>query len=98
MKHERAIQPIDLPARAIHSIADAKGTQLTVTKGVVWVTQANDNRDMILSRGESFIIDRDGLTVAYALKDAALIAGPAGHVTAADFATRSNSPHAAGCL
>jgi hypothetical protein len=77
MKHERDIQPIELPARALHSLADAKGSQITVTKGVVWVTQANDNRDMILSRGQSFIIDRDGLTVAFALRDAAFITGPA---------------------
>ena len=98
MKHERDFQALELPARAIHSIANGRGKQLTVTKGVVWLTQANDNRDVILSRGESFIIDRDGLTVAFALKDAAVITGPAGHVTAADFGVRAPDSHAAGCL
>jgi len=98
MKHERDMQPIELPARALHSLADAKGSQITVTKGVVWVTQANDNRDLILSRGQSFIIDRDGLTVAFALKDAAFITGPAGHVTAADFGVRGTDSHVAGCM
>ena len=86
MRHERDIRLLALPQGTLHRIADGQGLQITVTKGVVWVTQANDGRDILLSRGQTFIIDRQGLTVALALKDAAVIVGPAGHVTAADFA------------
>jgi hypothetical protein len=86
MRHERDIRLLALPKGSLHRIADGRGLQITVTKGVVWVTQANDARDILLSRGQSFVIDRQGLTVALALKDAAVIVGPAGHVTAADFA------------
>jgi hypothetical protein len=85
MKHVLEIQPIRLPARAVHRLDGAKGQQITSLGGVVWVTQANDNRDIILSKGQSFIIDRKGLTVVFALKDSAIAVGPAGQITAAAF-------------
>jgi hypothetical protein len=85
MKHVLEVQPIRLPARAVHRLDGAKGQQITSLAGVVWVTQANDNRDIILSQGQSFIIDRKGLTVVFALKDSAIAVGPAGHITAAEF-------------
>lgn len=85
MKHVLEIQPTRLSARSIERIQGAKGQQITCLDGVVWVTQANDNRDIILSRGQSFILDRKGLTVVFALKDAAYALGPAGHITAAEF-------------
>lgn len=85
MKHVLEIKPIRLPARSIQRLESAKGQQITCLGGVVWVTQANDNRDIILSKGQSFIIDRKGLTVVFALKEAAIAMGPAGHITAAAF-------------
>jgi hypothetical protein len=91
MKHLLDIRPLELPARAIHRISDGKGLQITALSGVVWVTQANDNRDIILARGQSFIIDRDGLTVVFALRDADILVGPAGHVTASDFGRQAEA-------
>lgn len=85
MKHVLEMQPTRLAARSIQRIESAKGQQITCLDGVVWVTQANDNRDIILSRGQSFILDRKGLTVVFALKEAAFAVGPAGHITAAEF-------------
>jgi Protein of unknown function (DUF2917) len=85
MQHVLDVQPVQLPARSIHSIDGGKGLQITAVQGVVWVTQADDPRDVILSRGQSFILDRNGRAVVYALKDAAIVAGPAGHITAAAF-------------
>ena len=85
MKHVLEIQPIRLAARSVQRLDGAKGQQITCLGGVVWITQANDNRDIILSKGQSFIIDRKGLAVVFALKDAAIAVGPAGHITAADF-------------
>jgi Protein of unknown function (DUF2917) len=69
----------------VHRIEGSKGQQVTAVSGVVWLTQARDDRDVVLSRGESFILDRKGLAVVYALKDAAIVVGPAGHITAAAF-------------
>ena len=85
MQHVLDIQPVQIAARSIHRIEGGKGLQVTAVQGVVWVTQADDPRDVILSRGQSFILDRKGLAVAYALKDAAIVVGPAGHITAAAF-------------
>jgi hypothetical protein len=85
MKHVLEIQPIRLAARSVHRLDGAKGQQITSLGGVVWVTQANDTRDIVLSKGQSFIIDRKGLTVVFALKEAAIAVGPAGHITAAAF-------------
>jgi hypothetical protein len=85
MQHVLELQPVQIPARSVHRIDGGKGLQITAVQGVVWVTQANDPRDIVLSRGQSFILDRNGLAVVYALKDAAIVAGPAGHITAAVF-------------
>ena len=85
MQHVLEIRPISLPARSVHRIDGGKGLQVTSVAGTVWVTQANDPRDIILERGHSFILDRKGVAVVYALGDAAILVGPAGHVTSADF-------------
>jgi DUF2917 family protein len=87
MKPVLDIKPVRLPARAVHSIEGGKGLQITAVAGTVWVTQARDERDIILTRGQSFILDRKGRAVVYALKEATIVVGPAGHITAADFAT-----------
>jgi hypothetical protein len=85
MQHVLGIRPIKLPARSVYRIDGGKGLQITAVAGTVWVTQANDARDIVLGRGRSFILDRKGLAVVYALSDAAIVVGPAGHVSAADF-------------
>jgi Protein of unknown function (DUF2917) len=86
MKPVRDIKPVHVPARTVHCIEGGNGLQITAVTGTVWVTQARDPRDVILSRGQSFILDRKGRAVVYALNDAAIVVGPAGHITAADFA------------
>ncbi|MBX9591092.1 MAG: DUF2917 domain-containing protein [Hyphomonadaceae bacterium] len=85
MKHVLDIQPIRLPARSVQRVEGGKGRQITCLEGVVWITQAKDDRDIILTRGQSFIMDRKGLTVIFALKPAAVAIGLAGHITAAQF-------------
>ena len=87
MKPVRDIHPVRLPAQTVHSFQGAKGLQVTAVSGTVWLTQAKDPRDIILARGQSFILDRAGRAVVYAFKDAAIVVGPAGHIAAAAFAT-----------
>jgi hypothetical protein len=86
MKPVLDIKPVRLAARAVHCIEGGKGLQITAVSGTVWVTQADDPRDIILTRGRSFILDRRGRAVVYAFQDAAIVVGPAGHITGADFA------------
>jgi hypothetical protein len=86
MKPVLDIKPVRLAARTVHCIEDGKGLQVTAVAGAVWLTQDGDPRDVVLTRGQSFILDRQGRAVAYALKDAAFVVGPPGHITAAEFA------------
>lgn len=86
MKPALGIKPLRLPARAVHCIEDGKGLEVTAVSGTVWITQAGDMRDVILARGQSFVLDRNGRAVLYALKDAAIVVAPAGHIAAADSA------------
>ena len=44
----------------------ARGTTLRVTRGVVWVTLEHDTRDVVLTAGDVFTIDRGGLTLVEA--------------------------------
>lgn len=74
---------VRLPARCVHCVEDGKGLKITAVSGTVWITQACDRRDVILTRGQSFILDRQGRAVVYALKDAAIVVGLAGHIEAA---------------
>ena len=75
MKHVRDINPVRLPARCVHCVEDGKGLEITAVSGTVWITQACDRRDVFLTRGQSFILDRQGRAVVYALKDAAIVVG-----------------------
>jgi hypothetical protein len=84
MKPALDIRPVRLPRRAIHSIENGGGLEVTAVSGTVWITQSMDARDVILARGQSFVLDRKGRAVIYALKDAAIVIGPAWYVTAAD--------------
>jgi|RhiMetdeSRZDD1v2_1073273.scaffolds.fasta_scaffold1824761_2 hypothetical protein len=86
MKPVLDIKPVRLAARTVHCIEGGKGLQITAVAGAVWLTQDGDPRDVVLTKGQSFILDRHGRTVVYALKDAAIAVGPAGHITAAQFA------------
>jgi Protein of unknown function (DUF2917) len=86
MQHVLDVRPVNLPARSVHRIEGGKGLQITSVAGTVWVTQADDPRDIVLGRGRSFILDRKGVAVVYGLSDASIVIGPAGHITPADFA------------
>ena len=83
MQHVLNIRPIEMRQGSLHRIEGGKGLQIIAISGVVWITQARDERDIILTSGQSFILDRKGLAVVYALKDAAIAVGPAGHIAAA---------------
>jgi Protein of unknown function (DUF2917) len=54
-------------------LADARGTTLRVTRGTLWVTQQRDRRDVVLGAGDTWTVERYGLTVAEARGDAAVV-------------------------
>jgi hypothetical protein len=66
------IDPIALKAQSVHRIENAKGTKVSCVRGVTWITQERDPRDLILTTGQSVILDRPGLAIVYAFKDAVI--------------------------
>ena len=61
---------LKLAERDTISVVDGKGARIAVTEGSVWITQEHDPRDVLLSAGESFVLDRDGTTIVEALHHA----------------------------
>ena len=50
-------------------IPDARGTTLHVARGRLWLTQERDRRDIVLDAGDTYTVERDGVTVAEAQGD-----------------------------
>jgi hypothetical protein len=74
MQHALVSAAVELPAHTAYRIDGRAGLEITAVAGTVWVTQANDPRDIVLGRGRSFVLDRKGVAVAYALlADAAFV-------------------------
>jgi hypothetical protein len=53
-------------------LTDAVGTVLTCISGSLWITQHLDKRDVVLSPGEAFTLDRKGVAIVQATADAVL--------------------------
>ncbi len=70
------LEPIALGVRSVHRIEQARGMQVSCIKGVTWITQERDSRDLILAAGHSVVLDRPGLAVVYAFRDALITVGP----------------------
>jgi hypothetical protein len=64
---------LNLGSGDLLELADARGTTLRVTRGTLWVTQERDRRDVVLSAGDTWTIERHGLTVGEAQGDAAVV-------------------------
>lgn len=56
----------DLAPDELVRLDGARGTTLRVTRGVVWITLEDDTRDVVLTAGDVFTIDRGGLTLVEA--------------------------------
>ena len=54
-------------------LPDARGTTIRVTRGALWLTQERDRRDVLLTAGDAWTVERDGLTVAEARADTSLV-------------------------
>jgi len=73
--------PIYLKAREILPIDDGAGLEVKCLRGTLWITQSGDREDRILDSGESFVLDRPGLSLVNALLDPALVIIQRGTVT-----------------
>jgi hypothetical protein len=67
MSKTLSLVPVALqPGRSL-DIRDGKGTVIAARSGTVWITQAGDKRDIFLMPGETFTVDRNGLTLVGAI-------------------------------
>jgi hypothetical protein len=63
---------ISLASREAITLPDVKGATLRVTRGIVWLTQENDRKDVVLRPGDNWVIEADGDTVVEAQDNAML--------------------------
>jgi hypothetical protein len=56
----------DLAPGELVKLDGARGTTLRVTRGTLWITLEHDTRDVVLEAGDTFTIDRGGLTLVEA--------------------------------
>ena len=61
---------IELNARDVVKLADMRSATLRVTRGTLWITQEDDPQDVVLRDGDSWVVERDGLTIVEAQGDA----------------------------
>jgi len=72
MKIELSTPTLALPRDGLIALRDATGTRVTTLKGALWITQDHQEGDVILQEGQSFTVDRRGLTLVMALTPASL--------------------------
>jgi len=73
----------ELTAGSMLRLRDAQGLAVVVFEGQVWITLQDDRRDIVLAAGESFSVDRPGLTLVQACRDSRLIVAETDPRTAA---------------
>lgn len=60
----------DLPRDRTMSLRDSRGARVHVFSGALWITQDGDTRDLLAKTGDIFTVERDGVTVLYAVESA----------------------------
>ncbi len=75
--------PVHLKARELLPIHDGAGLEVKSLRGNLWITQAGDAEDNVVRGGESFVLDRPGLTLVTALLGPALLIVQPGRIPAA---------------
>jgi hypothetical protein len=70
MNHQTHLKTLDLASGDLLRLPDARGTTLRVTRGTLWITQDRDVNDIVLAAGDTWTIERDGLTLVEAQADA----------------------------
>ncbi len=65
---------IDLAARESVFLRDTRGTTIRITRGAVWITQENDTQDIVLRAGDTWVVEKNGLTILEAQEGTTLCA------------------------
>src|SRR5260221_11209379 len=60
---------VELATRETVTLPDVRGGVVRVARGTVWITQEGDPHDGVLRGGDTWVVERDGSTVAEAQSD-----------------------------
>lgn len=71
---------VDLARGESLDLVNAAGARLSVACGMLWLTMERDRRDVVLGDGESFTVDRPGLTIVQAQSPTRLWLLPHGRI------------------
>ena len=74
--------PIYLKARELLPVRNGIGIEVKSLRGDLWITQESDPEDRIVEAGQSFVIDRPGVTLVTALLGPAVLVLQPGRVSA----------------
>ncbi len=72
MQEQFGSESIGVPRGRTLRIIDGKGALLYVREGEVWLTQEGSTKDHVLSAGQSFRLDRNGMAVVYSFRRSVL--------------------------
>jgi len=89
MKLELMEDAICLKPKQLLKVRGGAGHAVVCHSGSVWLTQARDQRDILLGAGESFVLDRNGAALLQAFEQSAVSIGPAASATR--FASRGSA-------
>ena len=70
MHPDLELSALKLARGSAQRIDDGQGLLVKVLDGRLWLTQEGDQRDVVLDRGDQALIQRNGLSVLSALRDA----------------------------
>jgi hypothetical protein len=59
------------------TVSEGIGACITARRGAVWITQDHDLRDVVLTSGESFVLDQPGPAIVQAMDKAEILVRPA---------------------
>ena len=65
---------LSLEHNQLARLTDACGTRVDCVDGHAWVTIDGDRRDIVLSRGDSFVVDSTAPVIVHAILGAAAVA------------------------
>jgi hypothetical protein len=61
-------ESIGMPRGSLLRIDGGAGVLVHVREGEIWLTQEGSRKDHLLGAGQSFCVDRDGMTLAHAFR------------------------------
>jgi hypothetical protein len=70
---------LSLQHNQLARVARACGTRVECVAGVAWITLDRDTRDIVLTRGESFVVDRPTPLLVHAIQGPAAVVLQARH-------------------